>query len=272
MPKSPYPAIMFPDIVFSADDLAKAQDRAKELAAMYEAERTSRREAFEAAQKRATRRANDAEQKLIEAGQEYAMKIKVEKAIIARDFATMKEERDIATDKNANLILELATCRQEIQALQEASSTSADTQLRGQLATQESQLALYDQLRTSLASEAQKPREMSNRLKHESNEHNIQQCLLTSSINKLNDDFEDLSNRAIGKYAKEIKQRNEDLVKQRSSELEALEDTMNALETMLAPFSEKGSATTQDAKTTDAPACSASDPAKPAELDKAGDR
>lgn len=265
----PYPAIMFPDVVFSMDDLAKAQERAKELAAMYEAERTSRREAFEAAQKRATRRANDAELKVVQAGQEYAIKIKVEKAVIAKDFATMKEERDVATDKNANLIQELATCKQEFQALKEAaSSSSADAKLRGQLATLESQLALYDQLRTSLASEAQKPREMSNRLKQESDEHNIQQSLLTSSINKLNDDFEDLSNKAIGNYAKEIKQRNEDLVKQRTSELEALEQTMNALEAMLAPFSEKGSAAMQDAKA-DAPA---SEPAKVAELEKAGDR
>jgi len=267
----PYPAIMFPEIVFSMDDLARAQDRARELAAMYEVERTSRREAFEAAQKRATRRANDAELKLIEAGQEYAMKIKVEKAVIAKDFATMKEERDVATHENANLIQRLATCEQELQALKEASSSSADAELRGQLATQESQLALYDQLRASLASEAQKPREMSNRLKHESNEHNIQQSLLTSSINKLNDDFEDLSNKAIGKYAREIKQRNEDLVKQRSSELEALENTMNALESMLAPFSEKGSAASQDAKI-DAPAGSDSDAAKVAELEKASDR
>lgn len=257
----PYPAIVFPDAVFSIDDLAKAQERAKELAAIFQAERTSRREAFEAAQRRANRRANDAELKLVQAGQEYAIKIKVEKAVIAKDFATVKEERDVAIDNNANLIQDLATCRQELQALKEA--PSADAKLRAQLATQESQLALYDQLRTSLASEAQKPREMSSRLKQESDEHNIQQALLTSSISKLNDDFEDLSNKAIGNYAKEIKQRNEDLVKQRTSEQEALAQTMNALEAMLAPFSGEGSATMQDAK--------ADAPAKAAEVETAGD-
>lgn len=250
------------------DDLARAQERAKELAATYEVERTSRREAFDAAQKRATRRANDAELKLIQAGQEYAIKLKVEKAVIAKDFATIKEERDVATDKIANLTQELATCKQEFQALKEASSaSSADAKLREQLSTQESQLALYDQLRTSLASEAQKPREMSNRLKHESNEHNIQQAALTGSINKLNDEFEDLSNKAIGKYAQEIKQRNEDLVKQRTSELEALEQTMNALDAMLAPFSEKGSTTIAETKI-DEPAGLAADPARLAELEK----
>ena len=213
---------------------------------MYEAERTSRREAFEAAHKRATRRANDAEQKLIEAGQEYAMKLKVEKAVIAKDFATLKEERDTANAKLAEITLQLEVCKQEIQTLRAAPPpSSGDALLRQKLATQESQLKLYDQLRTSLTTEAQKPRELSKRLKHESNEHNIQQSLLTTSINKLNDEFEDLSNKSIVRYVKEIQQRNEELVKQRSVELEAYEYTMGALEAFTAPFAMRSAASNE---------------------------
>lgn len=285
--------ITFPAAVFNMEQLIQAQERAKELAASYEAERLSRREASEAAQKRANRRANEAEQKLVEAGQEYAMKIKIEKAMIAKDFATMKEERDVTNAKNADLIQELATLKTEYQAFKDASSSSspANSQLRQQLATQESQLALYDQLRTSLANEAQRPREMSIRLKHESNEHNIQQSLLTSSINKLNDDFEDVTHKVLGKYAREIKLRNEELVKQRALELEALENTMNALEAMLAPFSTKAptvlnsdpptnnpttapnaSSAAKDDSQASAPAVPTAEPVNPTESAKEGEK
>ena len=236
-PKSPYPVLVFPDIVFSTEDLIKARERAKELSTMYEAERTSRKEAFEAAHKRATRRANDAEQKLIETGQEYAMKLKVEKAVIARELATLQEERDAAVNKLAETSQDLEAYKEENQTLKQAPVPLPEsTLLHQQLATQESQLKLYDQLRTSLVTEAQKPRELSNRLKQESNEHNIQQSLLTASIKKLNDEFEDLSNKAIVKYVREIQQRNEELVKQRSVELEAYEGLMKALEAFTAPF------------------------------------
>lgn len=237
VPKSPYPAIIVPDVVFSAEDVIKAQERAKELSAMFEAERTSRREAFEAAQKRATRRANDAEQKLTEAAQEYALKLKVEKTVNTKELANLTEQCDAANCRAAELARELEACKLENQKLKEAPTPSAaDCLLRQQLATQESQLKLYDQLRSSLTTEARKPRDLSKRLKHESNEYNVQQSLLTTLVNRLHDEFEDLSNKAMMKYVKEIQQRNQDLAKQRSVELGALDDMIVATEEFTAPF------------------------------------
>ena len=239
VPKSPYPAIVVPEVVFSIQEVAKAQERARELSALFEAERTSRREASEAAQKRANRRANEAEQKLLEAGQEYAMKLKVEKAVIAKDMATLTEERNAATSKNAEITKELEACKLENKQLKEAPPAPPQTDsssLTQQLARQESQLRLYDQLRTSLTAEAQNTRQISQRLKLESNEHNIQQFQLTESIRKLNDEYEDLSNKAIAKFIKEIQLRNEELVKQRSVEMMAYENMMKALEAFTEPF------------------------------------
>ena len=76
-PKSVYSAITFPAAVFSMEDLVRTQQRAKELAASIEADRSIRREAFLAAQKRAIRRANEAERKLLEVTQGCAKKIEV---------------------------------------------------------------------------------------------------------------------------------------------------------------------------------------------------
>ncbi len=126
----------------------------------------------------------------------------------------MKEKRDIATYKNANPIQDLART-QELQALKEASSSiSKEAKLRKLVATQGSQLALLDQLRSFLPSTLQKWLEF---LKHEW-EYNVRHVALIDSINELNDKLEltdkleDLDREAIKKCIHEMKQRNEDFL------------------------------------------------------------
>lgn len=193
VPKSPVPSIRLPDHFFTPEDITRAQERAKEIFQAYEKEKVATREAFEAAQKRATRRCNDAEQKLIEAGQEFAMKIKVEKAILAQEMTDLKSQNEekqlnieeLQKDKslleqdliaarveigkmasfdnmqkqNQKQAQDLAAARAEIEALKTRPlPNAADNELRQRIATQESQLKLYDRLRESIVTTATKPR------------------------------------------------------------------------------------------------------------------
>lgn len=235
--RSPYPFVTFSGPVFTLEEVTRATERSKELNASYEAERTSRKEASEAAQKRAIRRANDAERKLLEAGQDFAMKIKTEKALIAQEVATLREERDSAKAQLEAMTADRDTCNKENRSLKEAAASfKGDDALRQQLATQEAQLKLYDQLRDSMKLEAKKPLELSKTLKHEFHEHNNRQSTLTTSVNTFKVDLDDLSNKMIRKSVEEIHQQCQDVAKQQSVGSEAFGQVMEAIESFIAPF------------------------------------
>lgn len=67
-----------PGILFSPEDIVKGIKNFKNLSAAFNKEKTARKEAFEAGLRRATRRANEAENRLRDVTQQYATRTKVE--------------------------------------------------------------------------------------------------------------------------------------------------------------------------------------------------
>lgn len=67
-----------PGILFSPEDIAKGIENFKNLSVAYNKEKTAQNEAFEAGLRRATRRANEAENRLRDVTQQYATQTKVE--------------------------------------------------------------------------------------------------------------------------------------------------------------------------------------------------
>ena len=224
-----------PDHVFTTEEIVRAQERAKELAEMYQSEKVARRDAFEAAQKRAYRRANEAEQKLVEAGNEYAMKLKFEKTVIAKDMAQLKAGNEEKQARIEGLEKEVEAARLETRSLKERPSAAND-EIQQRLAIQESQLKLYDQLRASMSTEAQKPREKKDQHLQCSQEFNGKYESLTSLIDKLNADFEDMSNKAIARSLKDLQEIKDQLLAQRVSCEKAVEEMMDAVEGFITPF------------------------------------
>ncbi|KAL8830805.1 MAG: hypothetical protein Q9191_001235 [Dirinaria sp. TL-2023a] len=234
-PKSPYAALTMPDHVFTTDEILRAQERAKELAQMYHSEITARREAFEGAQKRAYRRANEAEQKLVEAGNEYALKLKFEKEVIAKDMSQLKASNEEKQATIEGLEKEVEAARLETQSLRERPS-AADDEVQQRLAAQESQLKLYDQLRASMSTESQKPREKKDQHQQCSQEFNAKYDSLAALIDKLNADFEDMSNKAIARALKELQESKDQLLAQKVHCEKTAQEMMDAVEGFITPF------------------------------------
>ena len=227
---------MLPDCVFSTEEIVRGQERAKELAQIYQSEKAARREAFEAAQKRAFRRANEAEQKLIEAGQEYAMKLKVEKAVVAKDMAQLKTGNEEKQARIQELEKEVEAARIEARELKERPS-AADDEVRQRLLTQERQLKLYDQLRESMETEVQKPRGKRDQHVQSSLEYNAKYESLTALIDKLNVEFEDMSNKVIARCLKDLQESKDQLTVQKVICEKTAEEMMDAVEGFVTPFS-----------------------------------
>jgi len=87
-----------PGLFLHPYDIAKAMNDWKIMSTAYESEKGSRKETYEAALKRATRRANDAEHKLQDARQQYVNKLKAEKeaqakALEAKDKALEAKDK-----------------------------------------------------------------------------------------------------------------------------------------------------------------------------------
>ena len=235
MPKSPYPVLTLPDHVFSTEEIIKSQERAKELAQMYQSEQVARRDAFEAAQKRAFRRVNEAEQKLFEAGQEFSMKLKVEKAVVAKEMTQLKAGNEEKQTRIQELEKELEAARMEARNLKERPS-AADDEVRQRLLTQEYQLKLYDQLRESMETEVQKPRGKRDQHLHSSQEYYAKYESLAALIDKLNADFEDMSNKAIARSLKDLQECKDQLTAQKLICEKRAEEMMGAVEGFITPF------------------------------------
>ena len=84
-------------ILFSTEDIVKGIENFKNLCAAFNKERTAQKEAFEAGLRRATRRANEAENKLRDVTQQYATQTKVEAEANAeklrKELANVKSDR-----------------------------------------------------------------------------------------------------------------------------------------------------------------------------------
>ena len=109
-----------PGLFLSPDVFAKAKEDWRNIYTAYEGEKASRKETFEAALKRATRRANDAEHKLQDASQMYADNLKAEKEAHVKALEAKAAELE-AKEK------ELQAKEKELQAEKEKNTGLADS-------------------------------------------------------------------------------------------------------------------------------------------------
>ncbi|KAL8789116.1 MAG: hypothetical protein Q9195_006982 [Heterodermia aff. obscurata] len=243
-PKTPLPIIKRPRLIFTEEDYERASNYATELASLHEADKNALREVFESARQRDVRRANEAEAQRNEAVAEYAGRLKFKEAEFTKELAGQKEQARIdaqfESDRHQQEIALLRTEVEELKVSSERSvlvqSSAAGDDIRQQLARQESQLKLYDQLRSSITSEVEKPLKSRLALGEKADEVKVQHTVLTNMISQINVEFEDLSSKAIIRSLKEIQDTNEALLETRKAERRCLDETMDAMESFVKPF------------------------------------
>ena len=246
-PKTPLPTIKTPELIFTAEDIEKARKYASELSSLYETEKHALKEVFEEGRKRDVRRANEAETQRNEAVAEYAGRLKFKEAVFTQELGRQKDQAQLESERHEQEVARLKAELEELRAngrnevpLQ---SGTGDDDLRQQLAQQEGQLRLYDQLRTSMAAEAEKLLKSSTVLGSKTEEVKVQHTLLTNMISKINVELEDLSGKAIARCLKEMQDINEALLEKRKEEKVCVEETMSAVELFVKPF--RGAAETE---------------------------
>ena len=243
-PKTPLPIIKRPRLVFTEEDYEKASSYASELTSLYEADKNALKEVFETARQRDVRRANEAEAQRNEAMAEYAGRLKYKESEFSKELAGQKEQARIdaqlQSDRHEQEMTLLKTELEELKISSERNvlvqSNAAEDDIRQQLARQELQLKLYDQLRTSITSEVEKPLKSRVALGEKAEEVKVQHTVLTNMISQINVEFEDLSSKAIIRSLKEIQDTNEALLESKKAERRCLDETMDAIESFVMPF------------------------------------
>lgn len=244
VPKTPLPIIKRPRLVFTEEDYERASNYASELTSLHEADKNALKEVFESARQRDVRRANEAEAQRNEAVAEYAGRLKFKEAEFTKELAAQREQARIdaqlESDRHEQEIALLKTELEQLKVSGERNvlvqSSAAEDDIRQQLARQEGQLKLYDQLRTSITSEVKKPLKLRLALGEKAEEMKVQHTVLTNMISQINVEFEDLSSKAIVRSLKEIQDINEALLEKRKEERRSLDETMDAMESFVKPF------------------------------------
>jgi len=192
-------------LFFHPDAIAKAKEDWRNMSSAYESEKASRKETFEAALKRATRRANDAEHKLQDASQDYANKLKVErqaKEASEKAFEAIKVELQAEKAKNED-------------------SVSLGN-MAAQLSEQEEHLKLYDALRAQINTQIKQLETLQVTGLEKSEVVKKQQSALTRLIeNFSNENFEDIS---IGRISETVKNYSKDMHDTNKAMAEKLEE------------------------------------------------
>lgn len=228
-----------PGVFLHPDVIAKAMEDWKTMSAAYESEKMSRKETYEAALKRATRRANDAEHKLQDASQQYANNLKAEKeaqakALEAKDKLLeakdkLLEAKDKALEVNVRELEAKETAFEakekafealkiELQAEKENSKGTATlTTLTSQLSEKESQLKLYDALRAQIDSQVSALKALQTTALEKSEDVKAQHATLTAIIDAFGaEDFDDMGMvkflGTVKKYSKDICEGNRRMV------------------------------------------------------------
>ena len=182
-----------PGLFFHPDTITKAKEDWRNMASAYESEKASRKETFEAALKRATRRANEAEHKLQDASQEYADKLKLEKEVQGKVLEAIKKELQDEKDRNKG-------------------SPNLDD-MAAQLSEKEEQLKLYDALRSQINTQVEQLKALQVTALENSESVKDQHSVLTGCIDKFADeDWDELGVvRLIGtvkKFGREVRDSN----------------------------------------------------------------
>ena len=142
-PKALSQSLNMSGMIFYPDAIAQASENFRTLTRAVLNEQASRKDTFEAALRRANRRANDAEQKLQDMSQNYADKLKAKEEAYASAGDSLRVE--IAT-----LSASLTASRESFQALSESSSR------RAVLDEKHAQIARLDKLLPPLTTVAAK--------------------------------------------------------------------------------------------------------------------
>ena len=243
-PKTPLPIIKRARLVFTEEDYERACNYASELIAIHEADKNALKKVFESARQRDVRRANEAESQRNEAMAEYAGRLKMKNAEVTKELAAQKEQARIdAQLKMDRHEQEITLFKAQIEKMKVGrerdvlvQSSAAEHDIRLQLARQEDQLKMYDQLRTFIASEVKKPLKSRLALGEKADEVKVQHTVLTNMISQINVELEDLSSKAIVRSLKEIQDTNEALLEKRKEERRCLDETMDVMESFVEPF------------------------------------
>lgn len=185
-------------MIFYPDAIAKASENFRNMSFAYVAEKASRKETFEAALKRATRRANDADHKLQEASQDFADKIKAESEANTLSVETLTAENERLKADNAALLISEAASREALKTASESPS------LRNSLLEKEAQLALFDQLRSQVNGEIEKLRSLHAAAVEKADIMHNRQKRVRDSVDKFNEDLEDMGLKTIKRCGTDI--------------------------------------------------------------------
>ena len=278
VPKTPLTPFNPPELVFSVQTVAKAREDALELSTFYETNKIAVQEAHQANLKRYVQRATDAETQKNEAMAEYKVKLKFRDTAHTQELGALKDQigqwkeqlqkacadAQVEREKQEQ---EMATLKAQFEALKTSSETekqaqisaTSDDSLRQQLERQEQHLKLYDQLRGYITTEVEKPLRLGMKMKIKGEEANESHNALTAMISKINNDFEDLSNKAIIRMLKEILDANEALHGIRQEEQDCFHETWAAVESFVKPFETPREALINDGTTTPGTEAPASD-------------
>lgn len=185
-------------MIFYPDTVAKARENFRKLSSAYVAEKASRKETFEAALKRATRRANDADHKLQDVSQDFADKFKAESEANAKALEVLRAENESLKAENGSLTISEAASR-------EALKTASDSpSLRNSLLEKEAQLALFDQLRSQVNGEIEKLKSLHASAVGQADKMHYWQKRVRDSVDKFNEDLEDMGMKTIKRCGTDI--------------------------------------------------------------------
>lgn len=177
--------------MFYPETLAQASEDFRILSRAVLHEQASRKDTFEAALRRANRRANDAELKLGDMSQSYADKLKSKEEAHANTVESLRME-------NAALSASLTALRESFQTLSESSSR------RAALDDKHAQLARLDELLPPLTTEAAKLLDVRTQASSHSAAIVAQHETLSNLIRQFLENFEEVSMKRLKGYGIDI--------------------------------------------------------------------
>lgn len=178
-------------MLFNPDAIAQASENFRLLSRAAQNEQNSRKDTFEAALRRANRRANDAEHKLQDMSQNYADKLK------AKDEAHASAV-DFLRVENATLSASLTASRESFQALSESSSR------RAALDDKHAQIARLDELLPPLTAVAAKLMDVRAQALSHVVAIAVQHEMLSNLIRQFLENIEEVSMKRLKGYGVEI--------------------------------------------------------------------
>lgn len=194
-------------MLFLPEDIARAQARLSKLSIAYEAEKAAQKNIYEAANKRYTRRANEAEYKILEISRENGLRFKVKDEEHDKEISTLKESLKAEQDRTKALTTELSEAKTS-QA--PSNNNEAIDSLQSQIAALNTDLKLYDNLRLSISNEVAKVQSLQRTASEKAERFKAQQTILTTSITKLTElDLGDVGPKTTDRHRQDVKAQNE---------------------------------------------------------------